>query len=189
MKRGAMGSMMLALAWGCGSGLQPQAPSVRPDPGGPGFAEGRPAMEGRGVTLALPRDDPGGPHKPTLLLHAEVYSVGEDNIWSLKDVRAEVCGAQEDAEPIILEAGRARFQETKMAYLNDGVVARVGSMRFELIDLEWINEERVGRTDHPVFIQTDDIRLNASSLRLYPDERRIVMTDVVGTLRFGRNES
>ena len=184
-----MGVLALALAWGCGSGLQPAAPSGHPEPGGANFAEGRPAMEGRGVTLALPRDDPGGPHKPTLLLRADVYSVGEDDIWSLKDVRAEAYGAQEEAEPIILEAGRARFQETKMAYLKEGVVARVGSMRIELIDLEWINEERVGRTDHPVLIQTDDIRLNASSLRLYPDERRIVMTDVVGTLRFGRNES
>ena len=184
-----MGLLVLALAWGCGSGLQPAAHSGRPDAARPGFAEGRPAMEGRGVTLALPRDDPGGPHKPTLLLHAQVYSVGEDNIWSLKDVRAEISGPQEDAEPIILEAGRARFQESKMAYLKEGVVARVDSMRIELIDLEWINEERVGRTDHPVFIKNDDMHLNASTLRLYPDERRIVMTDVVGTLRFVRNKS
>jgi len=189
VKQGAVGSLVLALAWGCGGSLAP--PADPPDAAGPVFAEERPAMEGRGVTLRLNQSDPtfGTPRKPTVTLHGETFSVGEDGIWSLEDVRAKIRGTAQDAEPILLEAGRARFQEAKTAYLKDGVVARAGSMRMELIDLEWVNEERMGRTDHPVFIRTDTMHLNASSLRLYPDTRRVVMTDVVGTLRFERSES
>ena len=48
--------------------------------------------------------------------------------------------------------------------------------------------ERLARTDQPVSIATSDSHLTASSLRMYPDQKQLVLTNVTGTVRFGRTE-
>lgn len=64
----------------------------------------------------------------------------------------------------------------------------MGTMQMELTDIEWKNDERVAVSDHPVTITTEDSHLEASSLRLYPDKRQMVLTNGSGILRVGRVE-
>ena len=144
-------------------------------------------MEAQAVDLRLFDDRPtgGAPRKPTFWVHAEVFALEEDDIWSFEKARAVIYGRDAKDELITLEAGQGRFQETKMAYLEGDIIARVHNMTLKMQDIEWINEEGVARTDSPLSVRTETSHLKASSLRLYPDEKRLVMTDVSGLLEFG----
>jgi lipopolysaccharide export system protein LptC len=184
----------LLVVLGCGKGLPPNpgAP-VPPNPlsGAPAAPdEARPTMEAQGVDLRLFDSHPtdGVARKPTFWVHAEVFSLAEENIWSFERARAVIYGREESAPEVTVEARRGRFQESKMAYLKDGVVAHIGEMKIEMTDIEWLNDERLGRTDNPLSITTKDSHLKASSLRLYPDRKELVLTEVAGSMRFERNE-
>ncbi len=186
MKRYALSvSVLLLLTSGCGN--ERPAPKNAAAPA-PAQAElNRKAMEGRGVDLRLydSAPTPDAPRKPRFWVHADEYSLDEkEEIWSLANTEAVIYGKDEASESITLKAGSGRFQQEKAAYLGDGVVAQMGGMTIELTDFEWINEERLGRSDHPVSIVTPDSNLTASSLRLYPDEKKIILTHVSGTMRF-----
>ena len=187
MRRCALAAGVLLLV-GCGDLYAPKPPQT---PGSAREALGvdrdRLSMEARGVDLRLfdahPTD--GETRKPTLWLHADEFTLEEQNISSFQKARAVIYGKEADDAEITLDAGSGRFQESKMAYLKDGVSVRIGGMSLQLEDFEWINEERVGRTDRPVTVTSEDLHLTASSMRLYPDKRQIQLTSVSGTMRIG----
>ncbi len=61
----------------------------------------------------------------------------------------------------------------------------------ELEDIEWVNPQRaeeqgVARSDSPLTLDGPAATLEAASLRLYPDSRRFVLTDVTGRIRLDR---
>jgi len=176
---------------GCGKGLT--AASAPPAPDKPGRApvmDDQVTMDGRGLDLRLFDNNPtpGGPRKPTFWAHVKVFSQTGQDIWSFEDARAVIYGNSEGSEEIVLDAGKGSFQETKMAYLKDGVVAHVGDMKLDLSDIEWLNDERLARSDNPVAISGNDCSLKASSLRMFPDKKQLILTNVSGTLRMRRNE-
>lgn len=138
-----------------------------------------------------------GPRKPTFWIHADAFSFDEkERLWSLESVRAVIYGQKEENEEILLEAGRGQFQESeenegrgaKLAYLKDGVVAKVGAMRLQLSDIEWVNDEMMAKSDNPLSITTEDSTLDAGGVRLYPDDKRLVLRDAKGTIRFERKQ-
>ncbi len=193
---------MLA-ATGCGNSLAPTSPPasvLAEDREEPQRPQGQSKLsEGRGVDLRMFPSDPTvtGPRKPTFWIHADVFSFDEkERLWSLESVRAVIYGQKEGNEEILLEAGRGQFQEseenegrgTKLAYLKDGVVAKVGAMKLQLSDIEWVNDEMMAKSDNPLSITTEDSTLDAGGVRLYPDDKRLVLRDAKGTIRFERKQ-
>ena len=75
-----------------------------------------------------------------------------------------------------------------MAELKGGVDVQFEDMHLQLSDMEWINEERVARTDNPVSLASNSVQLQAATLRLYPDEKQLVLTHAAGTMRFDAME-
>lgn len=187
MKAAALVVLSLFVLAGCGKSLTAApVPAVADESG----MDDQVTMEGRGLDLRLFDNNPtpGGPRKPTFWAHVEVFSQTGEDLWSFEKARAIIYGNSEESEPIVLDAGRGSFQETKMAYLKDGVVAHVGEMKLELTDMEWLNDERLARSDNPVTISGGGCALKASSLRMYPDQKQLILTNVSGTLRLRRNE-
>ncbi|NIA16452.1 MAG: LPS export ABC transporter periplasmic protein LptC [Nitrospiraceae bacterium] len=184
--------LLVVLAAGCGDKLSARPQELNP-PSRPGIETAsyeRPSMAGRGITLRLYDSGltAGASRKPTVIVQAEEYSLDEkEHVWTLEKTHAVIYGAAEEDADIVLDAGRGRFREERTAYLKDGVIARIGEMEVQLTDLEWLNDEQMGRSDHPVSIITDGSKLNASSLRLYPEEQKLILTDVTGTIRFTKN--
>lgn len=196
------GIMFLAAATGCGSPYAPPPASEKQaafptdagafpaDAGAP--AENVQSMEGRGLDLRLYDTDPttGVPRKVNLWIHADSWSVTEDqDIWSFQKARAVIYGNDEQTEAITIEAGEGRFQESKMAYLKGGVHAQISDMNLELTDLEWLNESSVAQSDNALSIQKGDSFLKASGVRLYPNTKKLTLTNVSGELRLGRTGS
>lgn len=139
----------------------------------------------------------GGSRKPTFWIHADVFSFDEkERLWTLESVRAVIYGQKEGNEEILLEAGKGQYQEleesegpgAKLAYLKDGVVARVGAVELRLSDIEWVNSEMMAKSDNPLSITTQDSTLDAGGVRLYPDDKRLVLRDAKGTIRFERKQ-
>ena len=181
--------LVLAAAAGCGNGFNGQKPAQPPVPPAPAGAPGPHAnMEGRGADFRLFDGDPtsGPARRPRLWLHVDSFSLAEENIWSFRNARAVIYGRDDRMEDMFLEAGGGSYQEAKSAYLKDGVTAKIGEMKLELRDIEWLNDEGLAKSDYPVTITTPDSELKASSVRLYHKEKRLVLTDVTGTLRLER---
>jgi hypothetical protein len=181
--------LVLALAAGCGNGFNGQKPAAPAVPTAPANAAGPQAnMEGRGADFRLFDGDPtsGPARRPRLWLHVDSFSLTEKNIWSFQNARAVIYGRDEQMEDMFLDAGGGSYQEAKSAYLKDGVTAKIGDMKLELRDFEWLNDEGIAKSDYPVIITTPDSELKASGVRLYHKEKQIVLTDVTGTLRLER---
>jgi len=182
MRPGAL-TVLAMVCWGCGGTLAPPS-EASPDQVPRAVADPL-ALEAHVVNLRMwdTRPTDGAPRKPTFWVHADVFSRSEEEVWSLEGARAVIYGRSEEDELITITAGRGRFQEMKRAYLEGDIVARIQDMKLDMADIEWINEERVARTDRPLTLTMEDTHLKASSLRLYPDAKELVMTDVTGFLR------
>jgi len=183
-------AVALALT-GCGNTYVPSPP-----PADPGGGPGEPAdmiMNDINLYLHDTRPTAGAVRKPTLWVHANSFTMPEDNIWALEDARAVIYGTDQGEEEIILEAKRGRFEQGTSAYLNDGVKAYVGDMTIELSDIEWRNpeENRPGeaRSNNPVKVSDPNLQLEASSVRLDPDSKEFELTNVAGIIHFGRTKS
>ncbi|MCX5769519.1 MAG: LPS export ABC transporter periplasmic protein LptC [Candidatus Hydrogenedentes bacterium] len=193
MNRRAQTVLLLILfaAYGCGNGFnghKPASPAAAPAPPNGPEQRANANMEGRGADFRLFDGDPtsGPARRPRLWLHVDSFSLAEQNIWSFKNARAVIYGRDEQMDDMFLEAGGGSYQEAKSAYLKDGVTAKIGEMKLELRDIEWLNDEALAKSDYPVTITTPDSELKASSVRLYHKEKQIVLTDVTGTLRLER---
>ena len=181
--------LILTMAFGCGNGFTGHKPvETRALAASAGGAAQHPNMEGRGADFRLFDGDPttGPARRPRLWLHVDSFSLAEENIWSFKNARAVIYGRDEQMEDMFLEAGGGSYQEGKSAYLKDGVIAKIGDMELDLQDIEWLNEEGLGKSDYALSIKTPDSDLKASSVRLYHRENKIVLTDVTGTLLLER---
>lgn len=144
----------------------------------------------KGVDLWLYGTAPtaGADRKPTCWVHADAFTLESDNSWALDTAKA-VIYAREPGEPDIrVEARHGRFEESKMASLRDGVTANVGDIRIEMIEVQWLDDERVLQTDRPASITTGNMQLDVETLRMYPDKREIVMTRVTGTVGLEGNQ-
>jgi len=183
---------VLALA-GCGRSYTPP-PAQEPGPVPPP-QESEDAMTMSGVDLYHhdPRPTGGVARKPTFWLHANTFSVLDDNTWAVEDAHAVIFEKDSEKELIVLDAKRGRFEQDKNAYLRDGVTARAGAMLMKLEDIEWRNRAQdtpsEASSQHPVSIDSPELQLQAATVRLYPDTHEFELTDVVGTVHFRRNQS
>ncbi len=189
MKRSPTRLLILFVLAACGTGLAPQPPKAELEttasPAEPG---NRIRMSGVKLYLHDTRPTYGLPRKPTFMVQADVLALMQEDVWTLEKAHAVVLGGDEDAEDMVFEAARGRFQEEERVHLEGGVVAHVGTLVMELEDIEWINTDREARTDNPVHIVDGETHLDAATLRLYLDERLFVLTDVKGVIRLDREE-
>jgi hypothetical protein len=127
---------------------------------------------------------------------AVIYARGKKNGFNLPDTagapqqpapatEGENAGEGEGEEEIHVEAKKGEFQEGQRAYLSGGVTAKLRDMTIELSDMEWVNDKREARTGNPVKVQGQTINVSASSLKMYPDQKVLEMTNVSGLVQLG----
>ena len=129
-------------------------------------------------------DEAGCP--PTFRLEAEQCRHEGGDAWSFEDAEAIIYG--KDRQEILIELRKGRLDHaTKKAYMEGGVTVRIPHRQatIELEDLEWSNEERVAKSDHPARIFQGDSVMTESSIRFYPDKDEIVMSDLEAQLKQG----
>ncbi|MBI3118461.1 MAG: LPS export ABC transporter periplasmic protein LptC [Candidatus Hydrogenedentes bacterium] len=99
-------------------------------------------------------------------------------------------GQAADAEEIILDAAEGSYEENQRAYLKGGVRAQVADMTLQLEDMEvtTVTPDSPGMafTEHPVTITAPGMELRAENLRLYPDEKKMELSQCSGFIEFGR---
>ena len=189
----------LVLALGlasCSVDPAPQPPPALADPAAdePGTPPGQPersdaiTMSRINLYLHDTRPTQGRPRKPTFWVQASSVSLIDAGAQSFEDAHAVLYGLDGDAGDVVFDAARGRFQEGESATLDGGVVARIGRMTVALQDIEWVNAERVARTDNPVRIVDGDTCIEAATLRLYPDRKEFCITDATGIISFERKE-
>lgn len=167
------------------------APTPAPPPTDPSTAEPEDLLTMRGIDLYLHDDSVTGSEarRPNFWVHAERFTMNEEDIWAFEDARAVVYHEDSEAEDIVFEAERGTFEENTRAYMSGAVKAYMGGMVLELADIEWLN----GDADTPSYAHSDsalrvndpNMQLNASGIRIHPEDRRFEMTDVSGMMRFG----
>jgi len=187
--RGGVYCAILAIvAFGCGQGIAPPSPETATP--AVGRTDGAVSMSGINLFLHDARPTAGAARKPTFWVHAEYFTMLDDQVWSFENAQAAIYGRTPEEKQITLEAARGRFQEDSGALLDGGVTAYVGEMTLDLADIEWINprqegEEGIARSDSPLRVSSNKLQLRASSLRLYPESDKFVLTNVSGLVRFG----
>ncbi|HEO71069.1 MAG TPA: hypothetical protein ENN80_07385 [Candidatus Hydrogenedentes bacterium] len=135
------------------------------------------------------RPTQGAPRKPAFAVQAESVALADQGVQSFQNARAVIHSADRQTEDILIDAGCGRIEEAKSAYLEGGVVARIGSMRLDLEDLEWLNQQRLARTDRPVRIVDGSSRFRAAGMRLDMDAGELILTNGTGLFCFERNTS
>ena len=192
MNRWCRTLILVALLAGCGGPVIEKIPSQQQAPMADDVKQDAHSddVQAQGVDLRMFVTDPttGAARNPTFWVHADKFSLSNEDIWSLTNAKAVIYSHSEgEEEQIYLEAGTGRFQqETQMAYLKEGVIAHAGQMRIELNDIEWVNEQRVARSENPVSLETPNANISAATLQLYPDKKQLIMTGVQGAFQFDK---
>jgi hypothetical protein len=191
----------LALALGltaCSGSVTPEAPVAPGAPEGEsteGAAEGEATLTMQGIKLYLYDASPavGVEQKPAFEVSADVFRQVEEKVWTFENAHAVVNpeGPEEDA--FVFDAAAGELREEESAYLKGGVTGSVGTMQLSFEDLVWqngtVDQPSLARSDNPVSIKDPAMELEASSIRLYPDSKRLELRDVSGFLTFGGNPS
>lgn len=148
------------------------------------------SMQMTGINLYMHRRVPidGAPGRPELWVQADAFSVEDSQTYSFEDAHAVIY--TRDAEEIMLEAQRGRFEQDKMALLEGKVRLAAGTLKMLLSDIHWQREGAdttgIARTDNPVIIDDPELQLNAAGMRLYPDDQIFELVNVSGVIRFGK---
>jgi len=187
--RSVLGLLVLVPLAACGAEpTRPPAAEPTAKPAAPAAADGQVTMSGVDLYLHDTRPTLGTPRRPAFWVRAEELVLVGEGRWAFEKAHAVIAGRDEAAEDILLDAAQGRFREEEGAVLEGGGVAHVGTMTMEFESIEWDNANRQAWSDKPVKIVDGKTHLDASSLRLYPDERRFELTDVRGVIYFERNE-
>ena len=175
---------VIALA-ACGQGAQPPVPPVTVESPGDGFdALDEDAFSHGVMTLRFYDDTPSGEmgELPRFELASSRCRYEEGDVWSFQDADAVIRGDGNDTE-MRIEAGFGRVDHrTKHAFMEGGVRLTTGDLTIEMEELTWSNAERVASSEQPVRILQGGTDLEASSMRLYPDESRVVLQEAQGRI-------
>lgn len=198
MKRALMVLIFLGAAVGCGRSTPPPAPPTPPaEVAAPSVAQkaaeavgGAAGLTMSGIKLFLYDKGAGFDgvaRKPVLRIEADTFtSVGEKS-WSFQKARAFMLSrkTQEEWE---LEAEQGVLQEDQSAFLQGGVTARLGTMTVHLEDISFETPQddapKAAFSDKPVTVEDPAMQLRASTVKLFPDDKRFELTEVSGSFLF-----
>jgi len=195
IRRFALVGLALLLA-GCGkSGTVPDTAS-RPESRSEAARQALKAaagagMEMAGIDLYVHKKNPltGVPQTPKLWIHADRFSLRDDQTYVFQSARAVVYGDKEEDQAIVMEAAEGVFEQDRRAQLSGGVVLTAGTLTLKTGAAVWEQQadpaaEQV-LVDTPITIDDPRLVLAAGSARLYPERKEFELRDVRGTLRFG----
>ena len=188
----ALAAGLLLVLAGCGKSGSPPPP---PPPAQEQPTQHVPERVGQAVTMkgidlymhdSAPTE--GEKQKPSFWVHAETFATVEEKIWEFEVARAVIYPRKADGDEIKIEAAKGRYQDGEKAYLSGGVILYARDMKMTLQDLEWTNEQREARTDHPLTVEGPENNLKADTMRLYPDKKQFILTHATGTVKLRRQE-
>ena len=135
------------------------------------------------MVLRLFDESPGadGARRPVFTVSSPQFSHEGGGRWLFRDASAVILDP--GGEEILLRAASGRMnQETREAWLEGDVTLQAEDMAMELQDVEWVNEDRVARSGKPLRVAVGETRFEASAMELWPDENRLRLTDVRGSI-------
>ncbi|HOK09969.1 MAG TPA: LPS export ABC transporter periplasmic protein LptC [Candidatus Hydrogenedens sp.] len=144
------------------------------------------SMDVTGVDLYHhdPRPTFGEARKPTLWLHAEKFSVIDENTWKVENIRATIYDTQSGKEHIKISAKEGIFEKMKSASLKGDVEAQMTDITFTTDAIEWKNRTETEpakiHTQGHVELNGTDIHLLASSLIINADTKEFELEEVSG---------
>lgn len=131
-----------------------------------------------------PRPTMGEARKPTLWLHAEKFSVINENMWKVEDVHAVIYDVQSGTENIKISAKEGVFEKMNKASLTGNVEAQMNDIKFNTDGIEWSNrtETEPARiwTHGKIAVQGTDLLLHADSLIINPETKEFELEEVSG---------
>lgn len=195
--RAALAVLIVCAAVGCG---KPAAPPPAPaEATAEGKTIGEAASEAVGGTEGLTMSGiklflydngaaiEGMSRKPVLRIEADTFVSTGEKSWTFEKAHAFMLSSktQEEWE---MESARGSFTEDQNAFLEGGVVARLGTMTVKLEDISFETPQdgtpKAAFSDKPVTVDDPAMTLAASSVKLFPDEKRFELTEVTGSFRF-----
>lgn len=169
----------------------PEAPKAPADP----YAQPDNALQMSEINLYMHRSRQmeGVAQKPEFWVHATSFTMQGQNAYAFQNARAVVYSGEEGREDVVIDARRGTFEQDRRAVLQDDVQVKAGTLQLNMGDITWEKPEDgspgVARSDSHVTINDPSLQLEAASLRLYPDSKLFELTEVTGTVRFGKESS
>jgi hypothetical protein len=192
--------VVLAALAGCSNPSAPPAATETPAANAPAaaadpYAQPDSALQMSEINLYMHRSKQmeGVAQKPEFWVHATSFTMQGQNAYAFQNARAVVYSDQEGREDVVIDAKRGTFEQDRRAVLQDDVKVKAGMLLLGLSDITWEKPEDggpgVARSDNRVTINDPSLQLEAASLRLYPDSKLFELTEVTGTVRFGKESS
>ncbi len=178
-----------ALLPACDRGPAPADAPVPGVPDAPDSPQPPPPAAARLTEFFFYRAGQGGvEQRPSFVMRTPAVSITVEGEALLEQVEAEIHGR--DNEVTTIRAERGRFdQQAKTATMEGAVVLERGTMRVEMEDLVWLDEQRMARTDNPVRILDEGAELAAENLEFHPDEGALFLDNLAGDVTLaGRTE-
>ena len=194
-----IGALLLA-GLGCGKAAptaQP-APEKKPDAASAAAKAAVAATGGAagvtmsGIKLFLYDRAPGiegVAKKPVLRIEADLFTSAGEKEWTFQKAHAFMV-SRKTQEEWQIEANQGRMKEDENAFLEGDVTAQLGTMTVHLQDIAFETPAdgapKAAHSDKPVTVHDPGMDLAASSIQLYPDEKRFELTEVSGTISFDK---
>jgi len=174
----------------CGSKQPPPQPPQPPVAAASDDAALPPADNAQMTEFFFYRAAPGGVEpRPSFVMRTPRVSITIEGMAVLEQVEAEIYGRDNLLTTIGAERGRFD-QETKTATMEGNVVLERGTMRIDMQDLVWRDEERMAKTEKPVHITDEGTQLSADNLEFHADEDALLLDNLTGDVTLaGRSES
>jgi len=190
-------SLVLLLFAACGGRQPAPAPEAAASTEAPksttetlaGVADG---LVMSGIQLFLYDKGPaveGVTRKPVLRIEADKFTMLAEKEWAFEGARAFFT-TKDEGEEYLIEAAQGNFKEDEHADLKGGVVAHMGAMTIKMEQVLFENAAgeapKVARSETPVTVDDPGMQLEASGVRLFPDEKRFELDNVTGWVQFER---
>jgi len=198
MRRCLLIAVLALGAWGCGQSTPaPAVPAPEPAAKPETIAQKAEAAVGgaAGLTMSgikLFLYDKGAgiegvARKPVLRIEAETFTSVGEKAWSFEKARAFML-SRKTQEEWKLEAEHGVLKEDQNAFLEGGVTATLGTMIVHLEDISFETPQddspKAAFSDKPVTVEDPAMQLRASTVKLFPDDKRFELTEVSGMFLF-----
>ncbi len=125
---------------------------------------------------------------PVFKLHARQAAAMNEAGYRFEDAEAWAYNNETGAEEFHLNATRGIFKQNEQAYLEGEVRANTGTMNFAMQDITWAIKEdgtSYAWTEKPLTVSGDEMKIDAEGLELFPDEQRLLLKNIHGTIQLG----